>query len=126
MTSNYLLGEYNDEISILISRYGKDSPIKDEEVMKYIMAILHKHLNMINANLVANNPGSIHAKYRLTIDKDDLNGMFKIHKVIESLMGYYISSETLIARFWMVTRENNNVEPNVFAGLESRVAAEHS
>jgi hypothetical protein len=90
-------------------RYGENG-IKHEEIMKYIEAILHKHLNMINVELVLNNVGEVHGKYRLTIDEKATDGTYKIHKVYESIFG---NTETLIARFWVLTN-SKDISPKHF------------
>lgn len=113
MSNHNLVGEYEDKISILMYRYGENG-IKHEDIMKYVEAILHKHLNMIHVNLVINDIGKIHGKFRLTIDESATDGTYKIHKVYESIFG---NTEILIARFWVLINAKD-ISPKHFINAE--------
>lgn len=94
--NNVLLAEYQGHIQVLKYRYGAE--IKEEEIIKYITATLHKYLPSDDAEAVLNQMGTIHRKYKLVHDLEDPNGLYKIYKVA---LGTLWSTETVIARFWV-------------------------
>lgn len=97
MVNNHLLGEFNGNIKMIMSR---SRLITDAEILNYVQVILHKYLNMDDTTDVMNNYGMIRNRFRLTKGEDDPNGLFKIHKITYGYLGG-IASERLVARFWI-------------------------
>jgi len=103
MTNHNLLSDYGNRVRILMYRYG-ETGIKDEDIMKYIYATLHKYLPADDAEAIIAEPGTIHRKYKLIHDPEDPNGLYKIYKVSE---GYLITTEVVVARFWIESSEKD-------------------
>lgn len=111
MTNHNLLANFNDKTRILMYRYGENG-IKEEEILKYIKATLHKYLPSDDAEAIMKNYGVIRSRYKLIRDENDSNGLFKIFKVTPD--GYLISgSERLVASFW-VDSNDKDISPKEF------------
>lgn len=112
MVNHNLLAEFNGKISILMHRYG-ETTIKEEEIIKYISATLHKFLPFDDAEEIMKNYGVVRRKFKLVKDEEDPNGLYKIYKVST---GYLIDSEVLIARFWIDSTEKD-ITPKEFLSI---------
>jgi hypothetical protein len=111
MTNHNLLASYQGKTRILMHRYGERG-IKEEEILEYINATLHKYLPSDDAEAIMQDYGTVRSRYKLEKNEDDPNGLFKIYKVTPD--GYLISgSQRLIASFW-VDSNDKDVTPKEF------------
>ena len=111
MTNHNLLANFNGKTRVLMHRYGEVG-IKEEEILKYIKATLHKYLPSDDAEAIMENYGTIRLRHKLVKNENDPNGLFKIFRVTPD--GYLISGhETLVASFW-VDSNDKDITPKEF------------
>lgn len=110
MPDHNLIGEYKGKISILRRRYG-ESTIEEDEIMQYIVAILHEHLKMKYVEAIIANPGTIHGNFQLVKDENDINGLYKIYKPNRGIL--FDGTPELVARFWIDSSEKD-IKPREF------------
>lgn len=109
MVNHNLIAEYNGKIVTLMHRYG-ESTIKEDEILKYISATLHKYLPYDDAEYIMKEHNVVRRKFKLVRDENNPNGLYQIFKVSA---GYIVDSEQLIARFW-VESFDRDIPPKEF------------
>jgi hypothetical protein len=115
MTNHNLLATFKGKTRILMHRYGERG-IKDEEILEYINATLHKYLPSDDAEAIMKDFGTVRLRYKLEHDPNDPNGLYKIYKVTPD--GYLLSgSQRLIASFW-IDANDKDISPKEFLADE--------